>query len=137
MLDKEKIQIIKNHKILFIAGMFFFSILINGGGFPIINFNPDNPVRINIFMRIRLFAGLCFFHTIIGQLQALIYSNRSNFFIIIFNTLVVSIALICRYLLEFGEVSNTYNFTIPNIAFHSILFILISTATYYQGKRKF
>ena len=35
-----------------------------------------------------------------------------------FNCLHIFAGMGCRYLLEFGETSNTYNFTIPNIVLH-------------------
>ena len=35
-----------------------------------------------------------------------------------FNCLHIFAGMGCRYLLEFGETSNTYNFTIPNIILH-------------------
>lgn len=31
------------------------------------------------------------------------------------------IGFLCRYFLEYGEVSNTYNFTLPNIALHLLI----------------
>ena len=44
--------------------------------------------------------------------------------------------LACRYLLEFGEVSNTYNFTLPNIALHLTAFTGISSLSWrYVAKQ--
>ena len=43
---------IKNNRKSIIVGMFVLSILVNGGFFPIVNFNPDNPVDLGITMRL-------------------------------------------------------------------------------------
>ena len=37
----------------------------------------------------------------------------------------------CRYLLEFGEVSNTYNFTVPNMIVHVLLINILCLACWY------
>ena len=37
----------------------------------------------------------------------------------------------CRYLLEFGEVSNTYNFTAPNIIIHVLLTNILCLVCWY------
>ena len=41
-----------------------------------------------------------------------------------------------RYLLEFGEVSNTYNFTLPNMALHIAAAVSVSTLSWYWAKSK-
>ena len=42
-----------------------------------------------------------------------------------------------RYLLEWGEVSNTYNFTLPNLLLHIAVFAGISwLAWYFAAKRR-
>ncbi|KAF5076331.1 hypothetical protein DSECCO2_161980 [anaerobic digester metagenome] len=46
------------------------------------------------------------------------------------------IGMICRYLIEFGEVSNSVNFTIVNIVSFLIILPLIYTLTYYLYSRK-
>ncbi len=51
---------------------------------------------------------------------------------------LTSIGMVCRYLLEFGEVSNTYNFTLFNIISY-LLIISIGTTIAYRlmaGKLK-
>ena len=46
------------------------------------------------------------------------------------------IGMLCRYLLEFGEVSNTYNFTLFNIVSYLVI-IPIGTTIFYRfmGRR--
>ena len=41
------------------------------------------------------------------------------------------LGLVGRYLLEFGEVSNTYNFTLPNIALHLSVFLVVCVLSWF------
>lgn len=45
-----------------------------------------------------------------------------------FNSLYILAGMGCRYLLEFGEVSNTYNFTVPNMIVHVLLINILCLA---------
>ena len=56
--------------------------------------------------------------------------------IVLINLGIVLAGMGCRYLLEFGEVSNTYNFTFPNIVFHMLMTIGISTISYMVSKHR-
>ena len=63
--------------------------------------------------------------------------NRERMVYIVMFVFTV-IGMICRYLLEFGEVSNTYNFTLFNIISY-LLIIPIGTTIAYRlmaGKLK-
>ncbi len=52
-------------------------------------------------------------------------------------TLVLTVlGLVCRYLLEFGEVSNTYNFTLFNVVFYLALMPLWTLLAYALLSRK-
>ena len=133
IVDRGKI---KNHKKPIIIGVFIFSILVNGGFFPIVNFNPDNPVDLGITLRLIIIVMAFTFHKSIGSLEAIILSEWSATFIGIFNAVIVLCGLICRYLLEFGEVSNTYNFTILNVSFQAIALAVVSTVTCVLERKK-
>lgn len=43
---------------------------------------------------------------------------------------VILAGMVCRYLLEWGRVSNTYNFTIPNVILHIAVTFTIGTLSY-------
>ena len=43
---------IKNHKKAVMISMFLFSILVHGGFFPIVNFNPNHSVDMGMVMRL-------------------------------------------------------------------------------------
>ena len=105
-------------------------LLVNCGFFPIINFNPDNPVDLGPLMRGILFAFAVKAHWDLGRLEARVFPERSRLFIGLFNAAVVCGGLLGRYLLEFGEASNTYNFTTANAAFHVLLLASATTAAW-------
>lgn len=46
------------------------------------------------------------------------------------------LGMICRYFIEFGEVSNSVNFTIINIVSFLAILPLVYTATYYLYSKK-
>lgn len=56
--------------------------------------------------------------------------NRERMVYIVMFVFTV-IGMICRYLLEFGEVSNTYNFTLFNIVSYLVI-IPIGTTIFYR-----
>ena len=46
------------------------------------------------------------------------FSWKATLSVLGLNSITLAAGMGCRYLLEFGEVSNTYNFTLPNLVFH-------------------
>ncbi len=52
-----------------------------------------------------------------------------------FNSLYILVGMGCRYLLEFGEVSNTYNFTVPNMIVHVLLINILCLACWYLAAK--
>lgn len=132
-MDQEQI---KRYRIPIIVGIFVFSILINGGFFPIVNFNPNNPVKRETIMLFIIIVMSCAFHKEVGSLEAVILSECPPVLIGVINVAIVLCALVCRYLLELGEVSNTYHFTAMNIAFQMIFLALISSVTCLLERKK-
>lgn len=105
-------------------------LLVNCGFFPIVNFNPDNPVDLGLVMRVMIFTLAASAHWNFGRLAARVFPGRSPLFIGLFNAAVVCGGLLGRYLLEFGEVSNTYNFTPGNTVFHVLFLTAAATAAW-------
>ena len=105
-------------------------LLVNCGFFPIVNFNPDNPVDLGIVVKVIVFVLALEAHRNFGRLEARAFPERSPLFIGLFNAAVVCGGLLGRYLLELGEVSNTYNFTPANAAFHTLLLASAATAAW-------
>lgn len=127
---------IRKHKKRIIAFVVIMSILVNGGLFPIINFNPDNPVNLGTITRLMVIAMALTFHKAIGIWETVIFSEWPLTFIGIFNVALVLGGLGCRYLLEFGEVSNIYNFTVVNVLFQVLALASISTVVCALDKKK-
>lgn len=99
------------------------------GFFPIINFNPNNPVQFDIpikLMILILSIGSCIE---LGDLETRLYSRWKILKICMLNLGMAGLGLIFRYLLEFGEVSNTYNFTGANMLFQLAFITLLPTMT--------
>lgn len=105
MIDKEKIE---SQKKIILVGMLGFS-------------------RPCIMLRLVIIAMAFTFHKSIGSLEAIIFSTWPPMLISAFNMLLVFCGLICRYISEFGEVSNTYHFTVLNVSFQVIMLALVST----------
>lgn len=122
-------ETIRSYKKPIMVGILLLSILVNGGFFPIINFNPANPVERDTVMGFIILVMTCVFHKEVGTLEAIVFSKLPLVLIGMINVAVVLGALGCRYLIEFGEVSNTYNFTILNIAFQVMVLALISSVS--------
>lgn len=120
----------KSKKIVFAVVVFCIVCLVNGGFFPIVNFNPKNKVDLGITMHLLIIAMFFISCIEIGELEAIIFSKKSIVFIVLVNIVLVSLGLIFRYILELGEISNVYNFTIINVIFHVCMLVLISTLSF-------
>lgn len=133
--ENKTVAAINRHKKLWIVGMFgaivFFSCCI----FPLSKYaGGDSIAWLNLAMFIVSFvymgAIMPYFNLFAGKLGL--------------NLLCALVAivggLLCRYLLEFGEISNVYNFTLGNIAFFVLGALLLVVAgfgwtVYLTGKQ--
>lgn len=101
--------------------------------FPVYNFTKsyDNSIRwYGLFSAI---LGCWVIGAILTEAFPYIKSSaaKSVFTLIGFNCIHIFAGMGCRYLLEFGEVSNTYNFTLPNILFHLLAVNTLCLASWY------
>ncbi len=53
---------------------------------------------------------------------------------LLYSLAAVALGLLCRYLLEYGEISNVYNFTAVNIASFMAGALLLTAASFMYGK---
>lgn len=125
---------VKKHTRTIIIEILVISSLINGGFFPIINLNPDNPVDIGL-LRLFLIAVAVAYQAEAGSLESLAFAKSPMIKIWGFNLLPSLIGMVCRYFIEFGEVSNTYNFTVPNILAQALILSLIPTVVCFFTKK--
>lgn len=87
--------------------------------FPIWNFASELPVYLRIF---NLLIA-CSAYTEIGKLEKKLLIKKGRG--VALNTGLTLLGFACRFLLEFGEVSNSYNFTLVNTAVHLLAAVLI------------
>lgn len=116
--------------------MFFFSCFLSCCFFSIVNFNNNNPVDLGITMYFTIIAMSFVSYVEIGMLQAIILQKKSIIFVIILNISIISLGLVFRYLLEFGEISNVYNFTIKNVLFHVFILTLFCLVGFVSKRNK-
>lgn len=101
------------------ALVFVLAVCMNCFGFPVYNWNKEWPFSITVIKALSTPAFAVFTG---GSLAALFPKKRMGFIVFLASALMCA-GLACRFLLEFGEVSNTYNFTLPNIVLHMAVFV--------------
>lgn len=119
-----------------LIGMVLFSCIVGGCLFPIVNCNPENPVETSLVMKTIILLSVFIFYTELGMLQAALFPNGSIGFAAALNLGMTVLGLIFRYLLEYGEVSNTYNFTAANVALHLFALTILPLMTHISRKQK-
>ena len=94
--------------------------------FPIYNFTKDfgkSIVASNLILNV-----LCYYE--LGKYEKLMLKGWKIGKVLLVNMGVILLGMVMRFFLEFGEVSNTYNFTVPNIAIHITAALAISFVSY-------
>ena len=122
--------ILQTHKVsgnlLLIGLTAFFSCCL----FPVYN------VTMQSSLGIPMLAVILFAYYEIGVLFAARYPDKAIWQVALFFLLASLLGMGCRYLLEFGETSNTYNFTMPNIVVHLLVVNAFCLASWYFAVRK-
>ena len=72
----------------------------------------------------------------VGLLSGYLFEKKKIGVVLLINAAHIVAGMICRYFLEFGEVSNTYNFTPPNIVFHIIIILCVCLCSYLHTKKQ-
>mgnify|MGYP000850275896 CR=1 FL=1 len=97
--------------------------------FPLLNLTKETPIRLEVVNWLVIVVSIMFYHSI-GQSEAKLFTNSSAMFIILFNLIAAIVGMVSQFLLEFGEVTNIYNFTIPNIILHIVVAVVLSSVTW-------
>ena len=128
-------DISKNKRIVYIVIITILSVVIYGSLFPVLNFSSEKP---EISTSIVLLNVVVFYFTSdgIGTVVPKLLPQWSLLKIAFYNFAVITAGLIARYLLEFGEISNTYNFTVFNIAFYLLMTVGLATLIASKNVRK-
>ncbi len=120
-------EAILNHKKGFTITAYIFLVFIGCFTFPVWNFTRASWY--NVFIAI-------FAYYEIGMLFRVLYEDKPLYKVALASLCFTIIGFVCRYLLEYGEVSNTYNFTLLNTAFHTLVAVGITTLTALCSKRR-
>lgn len=124
----------ENKKGLLIGGIFMSSAFIACCMFPFLNLTKETPIRMDVVNWLVIVVSIMFYHSI-GQAEVKLFPKSSTMFIGLFNLLATIVGMGIRFLIEFGEVSNTYNFTIPNIILHILISVVLISGTWLFYKK--
>lgn len=127
----------KNKKRVLNGGIFICLAFVTCCMFPFLNLTKETPIQMEVFNWLAVAVLMLFYHGI-GQSEAKLFPNCSVIFIVLFNFIATAVGMGIRFLLEFGEVSNTYNFTMPNMLLHILISVVfISGAWMFYKKNQF
>ena len=123
---------IRKHKKLFCVMGLVFIVCLECCVFPVGRV-PLGGDRISVFINIYSAIIIC---KCISEIEVAIFPNATWLWILFLNLGITIMGMVARYLLEYGEVSNTYNFTPKNIVVHIVIMLLLSMMFWMQTKRK-
>ena len=127
--------LLQSHRKTGIAIFWIVAIFFGCFCFPLVNFTKtlsdmQKQIRIwNIF--ISLFA-----YVEVGLLSGYLFEKKKIGVVLLINAAHIGAGMICRYFLEFGEVSNAYNFTLPNIVFHILIISCVCLCSHLHTKKQ-
>ena len=128
-------NLVQSHRKIGIALFWIFAIFFGCFCFPFINLTKalsDAQKQISI---INLFLCLLAYAEM-GLLSGYLFDKKKFGVVLLINATHIVAGMICRYFLEFGEVSNTYNFTLPNVAIHIVGILCICLCGYLHAKKQ-
>ena len=134
MKQNKLYTLLQSHRKIGITLFWVVAIFFGCFCFPFINFTKilsDTQKQISI---INLFLCLVAYAEV-GLLSVYIFDKKKIGIVLLINVAHIITGMICRYFLEFGEVSNTYNFTLPNIAIHIVAISCICICGYLHAKK--
>ena len=128
-----KIQIFVNEhkKILCFIGLLFI-IGLECCVFPVGNLALGGGMTIGIInFATAIGIGKC-----VAEIEAAMFPKATWIGILLLNFAMTIMGMVARYFLEYGEVSNTYNFILKNIIVHIVIMLLLSMSFWMQTRRK-
>ena len=121
----------RNHRRIAAASLLLFFVILACCSFPFYNLTKAYPTPLTasiLFVNVSVYAYL-------GAFMTRLRPNARLGQVFLIHLAVVLVGMLARFLLEFGEVSNTYNFTLPNIALHLAVTLSISTVSWWWARR--
>lgn len=122
----------QSHMVRSCVLVFGLVVFMNCFGFPFYNLNKGWPLSITIMHALSTPA----FAVFTGGSLAALFPRKPLGFIVLLSFALTCMGLVCRFFLEFGEVSNTYNFTLPNLALHMFVFTGVSSGTWLRAVKQ-
>ena len=111
--------------------IFLFFVLFGAAAFPIYNLNKEYD---RMLMLLIMLSAVVLYYSL-GVCEKVMLPGAEIPQIILLNTGLVLLSMGCRYLWELEEVSNTYNFTVPNAVLHILAVLLVSTFAWRISKK--
>ena len=110
--------------------LFALIVVTAGSSFPIYNFTKSFGKATTVsllFLNVSCYGAL-------GAMERPFVKNWKLHQVALLNLGMILLSMLFRYLLEFGEVSNTYNFTIPNMLLHISVTVTLSSLSWLWVK---
>ena len=123
-------QFLQAHRRLAAGLCLVFCFVLGACAFPIYNLSREWPSTLTLSI---IFNGVLMY-TLLGTTEASLLPNWTGWQILLLNIGLVLLSMAGRYLLEFGEVSNTYNFTISNMLLHISVTVALSTFSWLRKR---
>ena len=120
------------HKKLFCVIGLILIICLECCVFPVGNFTYGGNIAISLInLAAAIGIGKC-----LAEIEVMLLPKVMWVLVLLLNLGVTILGMVARYFLEYGEVSNTYNFTLKNILIHTVIMLLLSMMFWMQTKRK-
>lgn len=122
----------QNHKRSAAAFILFTFVLLACCAFPFYNLTKPFSGALaftNLFVNFSVYSY-------IGAFMARFQPHAHIRKVVLMNLAVILGGMLARWLLEYGEVSNIYNFTPGNIALHLLMTVTISTFAWYKASKR-
>lgn len=107
-------------------------VFVNCFGFPVYNWNKEWSLTLTALYLI--LTPCC--AAAAGDSWAKLYPGKKLKHMVILAGALTFAGLGCRFLLELGEVSNTYNFTLPNVLFHAAVFLGVFSLAWHRAVKR-
>ena len=120
-----------HHRRIAVAVVFLSFAILGGCIFPVHNLTRPES-NYTPWHHLYLAASVFIFW---GSMAKAMFPKAGILPILALNLSVTLTGMLFRYLLEWGEVSNTYNFTLPNITLHIAFAVIVSTLSWYWAKQ--
>ena len=131
LMENLQTNIRKHKKLLGVLGLVFI-ICLECCVFPVGNFSLRGGMRLGLInLATAIGISKCFWEIVVFAFKQVTW-----LLVLLLNFGITILGMIARYFLEFGEVSNTYNFTLKNIVVHIVIMMLLSMMFWMQAKRK-